>query len=207
MSVTYVIIAITAITSILALNNRQFSDKLLFSPYMIQSHRQGYRFLSHALVHGDWMHLLVNMFVLLSFGRMVEMYFGMFFGIKGAYLFTLLYVGGIVLSSTPSYAKYKSDPHYRAVGASGAVSAIVFASIIIQPLSPIRFVFIPVDIPAFIFGGLYLAYSAYMAKRGQDNIGHDAHFWGAVFGIAFTIILKPALFTGFLSQIGKFIGA
>lgn len=206
MSVTYVIIAITAITSILAFNNRQFSEKLLFSPYMINNHRQGYRFLSHALVHADWMHLLVNMFVLLSFGRMVEMYFGMFFGIKAAYLFTLLYIGGIVLSSTPSYSRYKSVPHYRAVGASGAVSAIVFASIIIQPLSPIRFVFIPVDIPAFIFGGLYLAYSAYMAKRGQDNIGHDAHFWGAIFGIAYTIILKPALFPGFLSQIGKFIG-
>ena len=116
----------------------------------------------------------------------------------------LLYIGGVVLSSTPSYAKYKSDQFYRAVGASGAVSAVVFASILIQPLSPIRFAFLPIDIPAFIFGAMYLGYSAYMSRKGTDNIGHDAHFWGAVFGIVFTGILKPALFTGFIDQIGNF---
>lgn len=206
MFISYIIIALTAITSILAFNNRSLSEKLLFSPYMISRHRQGYRFLTHALVHGDWLHLLVNMFVLLSFGQMVEMYFNLFFGIKGAYLFSLLYIGGIVLSSTPSYAKYKTDQYYRALGASGAVSAIVFASILIQPLSPIKFAFLPVDIPAFIFGTLYLIYSAYMSRKGNDNIGHDAHFWGAVFGIVFTGILKPQLFTGFINQIGQFIG-
>lgn len=204
MHITYIIIAITAVTSFLAFSNRNLSEKLLFSPYMISNHGQGYRFLTHALVHGDWMHLLVNMFVLLSFGQAVEAYFTMFFGIKSAYLFSLLYIGGVVLSSTPSYSKYKSDQFYRAVGASGAVSAVVFASILIQPLSPIRFVFLPIDIPAFIFGAMYLGYSAYMSRKGTDNIGHDAHFWGAVFGIVFTGILKPALFTGFIDQIGNF---
>ncbi len=93
------------------------------------------------------------------------------------------------------------------MGASGAVSAVVFASILIEPLSPIRFAFFPVDIPAFIFGALYLAYSAYMARKGHDNIGHDAHFYGAVFGIVFTLILKPALFMGFINKIGIFLGA
>lgn len=204
MLVTYIIIAITAITSFLAFSNHNLSEKLLFSPYMISHHGQGYRFLTHALVHGDWMHLLVNMFVLLSFGQAVETYFTMFFAVKGAYLFLLLYIGGVALSSTPSYAKYKSDQFYRAVGASGAVSAVVFASILIQPLSPIRFAFLPIDIPAFIFGAMYLGYSAYMARKGTDNIGHDAHFWGAVFGIVFTGILKPALFSGFIDQIGNF---
>jgi len=174
---------------------------------MISHHNQGYRFISHALIHGDWMHLLVNMFVLLSFGQAVESYFTIFFGIKGKYLFALLYLGGIALSSTPSFGRYKSDPYYRAVGASGAVSAVVFASILIQPLSPIRFVFLPVDIPAFIFGGMYLAYSAYMSKKGADNIGHDAHFWGAVFGMVFTAILKPTLLMGFINQIGNFLGS
>ncbi len=205
MFITYIIIAITAVCSILAFNNRALSEKLLFSPYMISNHGQGYRFLSHALVHGDWMHLLVNMFVLLSFGRAVELYFTLFFGIKGAYLFSLLYLGGIALSSTPSFAKYKSDPSYRAVGASGAVSAVVFSSILIQPLSPIRFVFLPVDIPAFIFGALYLGYSAYMARKGTDNIGHDAHFYGAIFGLLFTGLLKLSLFADFLNQIKNFM--
>jgi len=207
MLITFVIIAVTSVISILALNNRALSDKLLFSPYMISSHRQGYRFLTHALVHGDWMHLLVNMFVLFSFGQAVETYYSQLFLMKGAYFYTLLYVGGIALSSTPSFARYKADPYYRAVGASGAVSAVVFASILIEPLSPIRFAFFPVDIPAFIFGALYLVYSAYMARKGNDNIGHDAHFYGAVFGIVFTLILKPALFMGLLYKVGIFFGA
>ncbi|KAF0197865.1 MAG: rhomboid family protein [Bacteroidetes bacterium] len=206
MLITFVIIAVTSVTSILALNNRALSDKLLFSPYMISSHRQGYRFLTHALVHGDWIHLLVNMFVLFSFGQAVETYYSQLFLMKGAYFYTLLYVGGIALSSTPSFARYKADPYYRAVGASGAVSAVVFASILIEPLSPIRFAFFPVDIPAFIFGALYLVYSAYMARKGNDNIGHDAHFYGAVFGIVFTLILKPILFMGFIHKVGIFFG-
>lgn len=207
MVITLAIIAVTSVTSVLAFSNRNFHGKLLFSPYMISNHRQSYRFLTHALVHGDWIHLLVNMFVLFSFGQAVEAYYGLFFQLKGAYFFLLLYIGGVALSSTPSYAKFRTDPYYRAVGASGAVSAVVFTSILIEPLSPIRFAFLPVDIPAFIFGAMYLAYSAYMARKGNDNIGHDAHFYGAVFGIVFTLILKPMLFTGFLQQVGKFIGA
>ena len=92
------------------------------------------------------------------------------------------------------------------MGASGAVSAVVFASILISPLTGIRFIFIPFDIPAFIFGVLYLIYSAYMAKRGTDNIGHDAHFWGAVYGLLFTILLKPSLAASFVHQITAYIG-
>lgn len=199
--VTYFIIALTAIISILAFNNQHLFHALVFNPYMIDSRNQGYRFVSYALLHADWMHLLVNMFVLLSFGQAVEQFYGILFGIKGIYFYSLLYLGGILLSTAPAYARNKNNPSYNAVGASGAVSAVVFASIIISPLSPIRFVFIPVDIPAFIFGILYLIYSAYMARRGTDNIGHDAHFWGAIYGLAFTIILKPALVTGFVNQL------
>lgn len=203
---TLLIIGATALISILSFSNRNLFEKLVFSPYMIRNRRQGYRFLSHALVHADWIHLLVNMFVLFSFGEFVETAFKLYFGLKGMYFYALLYVGGIALSSTPSYAKHLNDVYYRAVGASGAVSAIVFSSIVMQPLSPIRFAFFPVDIPAFIFGAIYLAYSAYMARKGNDNIGHDAHFYGAVFGIAFTLILKPAFFTGFIQQTGSFFG-
>jgi len=145
------------------------------------------------------------MFVLLSFGRAVEYYYSALFPGKAEYFYILLYVGSIAISALPSFGKHKSDAYYAAVGASGAVSAVVFASILIQPLSPIRFVFIPFDIPAFIFGALYLGYSAYMAKKGTDNIGHDAHFWGAVFGIVFTAALKPALIMAFFQTIRSFI--
>ncbi|HLN53718.1 MAG TPA: rhomboid family intramembrane serine protease [Lentimicrobium sp.] len=204
--VTYIIIGITALISISAFSNRTLFDKLLFDPFRINHRRQFYRFFTHGLIHADWMHLGVNMFVFLSFGRMVEDVFKYFFGTaKGMYFFALLYIGGILLSSLPSYGKHKDNPMYTAVGASGAVSAIVFSSIIISPLSGIRFIFIPFDIPAFVFGLLYLVYSAYMSRKGNDNIGHDAHFWGALFGIAFTLIIKPALLAGFIDQINTFI--
>jgi len=158
-------------------------------------------------VHADWVHLAVNMFVLFSFGKAVEHYYSLIFGLKASYFFILLYAGGILFSSVPSFAKHKDNQFYQAVGASGAVAAVLFAAILINPLSPIRFVFIPVDIPAFIFGALYLGYSAYMAKKGNDNIGHDAHFWGALFGLVFTVLLKPALVGNFVRQIAAFAGA
>lgn len=204
--ITFIIIALTAVVSILAFYNKELQGRLLFSPIMIAHHRQGYRFITHAFVHADWMHLAVNMFVLLSFGRAVESSYAILFDTKGWYFFLLLYFGGVLLSSTPSYAKNKDNKFYHAVGASGAVSAVVFASILISPLTGIRFIFIPFDIPAFIFGILYLIYSAYMAKRGNDNIGHDAHFWGAVYGLAFTLLLKPGLGIAFIQQIAEFAG-
>jgi len=204
--ITYIIIAVTALVSILAFSNRALFDKMLFDPYRIHHMRQYHRFFTHGLVHADTMHLLINLFVLYSFGMMVEKYFMFYFGAgKGMYFYALLYIGALFLSSTPSYGKHKNNSWYTAVGASGAVSAIVFASILMNPLSGIRFIFIPIDIPAFVFGFLYLAYSAYMSKRGQDNIGHDAHFYGALFGLLYTIIIKPAFLAGFINEINKYI--
>lgn len=206
--ITFIIIALTVITSILAFSNRALFDKLLFDPYRIFHMKQFYRFITHALVHADWVHLGINMFVFWSFGRMVESMFQYIFGVgKGLYFYFLLYLGGVILSSLPSYGKNKDNTWYTAVGASGAVSAVLFSSILISPLSGIRFIFIPIDIPAFIFGFLYLFYSAYMSKRGNDNIGHDAHFWGAVYGLAFTLIIKPALFSGFIHQISSYFAS
>lgn len=204
--ITVIIIIATALISVLAFSNNALYDKMMFDPYRINHMRQYHRFFSHGLVHADWAHLLINMFVLYSFGSMVEEIFKYLFGLnKGIYYFLLLYIGGVVLSATPSYGKHKNNSWYRAVGASGAISAVLFSSIIISPLSGIRFIFIPVDIPAFIFGILYLVYSAYMARKANNNIGHDAHFWGAVYGVAYTIAIKPALFTGFIEQIKNFI--
>ncbi len=101
------------------------------------------------------------------------------------------------------YGKHKHDPAYNAVGASGAVSAVVFASIILYPGGGIYLFFIPVEIPSPVFGILYLIYSAYMARRGRDNIGHHAHFWGAIYGVVFTIALKPVLFLYFIDELGN----
>lgn len=199
--VTYIIIAVTCLVSIIAFSNRDIYKRLMFNAYDIRHFNNGYRFFSYALVHADWIHLMINMMVLYSFGHAVEEYYGIFFGTKGIFYFILLYVGGVVLSTTPAYGKHKDDFSYSAVGASGAVSAVVFASIIFDPVSKIYLFFLPIGIPSIIFGALYLFYSWYMAKKNIDNIGHDAHFWGAVFGLFFTLALKPSIFFLFLDRL------
>jgi membrane associated rhomboid family serine protease len=204
---TYLIIAITALVSVFSFSNRNLFGRLTYSPFGIKYNREGYRFFSYALVHADVVHLLVNMFVLYSFGSVVEYYYSELFGIKGYLYFVLLYLGGVVLSVTPAYGKHKDNPAYSAVGASGAVSAVVFASILFNPLAPIGILFIPFNVPAIVFGTLYLVYSAYMTGKAVDNVGHDAHFWGAVFGIFFTLAIKPALAVHFYQTIADAISS
>jgi membrane associated rhomboid family serine protease len=199
MSLTIIIIGISVIASILAFQNRELFLKLSFNPYLIKHHKEWWRFVSHAIVHADWMHLLINMYVLYSFGKIVEATYFNSFGIRGLFYFVLLYTGGVLFSTVFDYGKNKDNAYYNAVGASGAVSAVVFASILIFPGASL-FVFpIPFPIPSWAFGFLYLIYSAYMGKRGGDNIGHNAHLWGAVFGIVFTIATLPGIITNFFS--------
>ena len=200
--ISILVIIITAAVSILAFNNRELFDKLKFNAYYIRKDRQWYRFFSYGLVHADWGHLLINMFVLWSFGDIVVQFFSLDFGAKASLWFLMLYVGGILFSTIFDYAKQKDNIYYNAVGASGAVSAIVFASIILYPMGKIYFFFIPIGIPSWLFGILYLVYSAYMGKRNADNIGHNAHFWGAVFGIIFTLIINPSYLGRFYEQLG-----
>ena len=195
MIITILIIAITAIVSIIAFGNHQLFRRMAFNAYDIKHFKNSYRFISYALVHADWIHLLVNMMVLYSFGRVVEHYYEMLFGTKGMLYYILLYVGAAALSTLPSYGKHKDNYSYTAVGASGAVSAVLFASIVFYPLGKITIFPIPIGIPAILFGPLFLVYSAYMSKKNIDNVGHDVHFWGAVFGFVFTIVLKPDLLT------------
>ena len=201
MSVTIIIIAVTVIVSLLAFNNHEIFRRLAFNAYDIKHFKNSYRFLSYALIHADWIHLFVNMMVLYSFGRIVEQYYEMLFGLKGILYFVLLYVGGTALSTLPSYGKHKDDYSYTAVGASGAVSAVVFTYILFDPMGKLTIFPIPIGIPAILFGILYLIYSAYMGKKNIDNVGHDAHFWGAIFGFVFTIILKPELIVRLFSTL------
>jgi membrane associated rhomboid family serine protease len=199
MTVTIVIILVTVVVTLLAFNNHELFRRLAFNAYDIKHFKNSYRFVSYALIHADWIHLLINMLVLYSFGRVVETYYGFYFGNKAIFYYLLLYIGSTAISTLPSYGKHKDDYTYTAVGASGAVSAVVFASIIFDPLSKIYLFFIPIGIPAIIFGVLYLAYSWYMGKKNIDNVGHDVHFWGAIFGFVFTIVLKPSLLNNLFS--------
>jgi membrane associated rhomboid family serine protease len=206
MNLTIVIIIITSIVSLMAFSNTNTFNKLKFNAYIINNNREWFRFFTHALIHADWMHLIINMFVLYSFGSVVEEYFLFYFGSKAILYFLTLYIGSIVVSSIPSYEKNKNNAYYNAVGASGAVSAILFASILFYPTGKIMLILLPVPIPSFVFGALYLIYSAYMAKKNLDNVGHDAHFYGAIFGFLLTILYKPKLFLLFIAQIMQYFG-
>jgi membrane associated rhomboid family serine protease len=199
---TIVIIAITAIVSLLAFNNIGLFRRLSFNAWLIREKGQSWRFLSYALVHAGWMHLVVNMFVLYSFGRLIENSFTNMFGFpKGLVFYLLLYVGGVLFATLLDFGKHKNNPYYEAVGASGAVAAVLFASILIAPTMTLFIFPIPIPIPAWIFGILYIIYSAYMGKKGQDNIGHYAHLFGAIFGLVFTLVLEPGLFAHFISEL------
>lgn len=205
LNITNILVIATVLVSVVAFNDQRLYARLLFEPFVINARREWYRFFSHALVHANWPHLLVNMFVLFMFGRNVEALFTMITGRPAIVPFLLLYVGGVLFSSLPSYGRHRHDPGYRAVGASGAVSAVLFAQVLMLPTREITLLFLPIPMQAWIFGGLYLFYSWYMDRRGGDNVAHDAHFYGALYGVLFTAALDPGLvfdFGGFQRSLG-----
>lgn len=192
-SITLLIIIVTALVSIGAWQDRRVFLALLFEPFVIRARGEWHRFVTHAFIHADGYHLFVNMFVLYMFGANVErLYQGLTDG-SGALAFSGLYLGGILFSSLVGYRRHIHDPGYRAVGASGAVAAVLLAHILMLPTQSIYLMFIPIPIPSFVFGILYLVYERYMDKRGGDNVAHDAHFHGALFGVVYTAIVEPRL--------------
>ncbi len=189
MSITLLIIIITCAISIPAFSSNKLKEDLLFWPWGIKKNHEYYRFLSNGVIHADAMHLIFNMVSFYSFGTALEDYlYKVFFGELARGLYATLYLTAIAFAVIPDYFKYQFKHHYRSLGASGAVSAVIFAAITIQPRMPIRFFFIPFNIPGYIFGICFLILSASLAKKGQGNIGHSAHFWGSVYGIAFTYL-------------------
>ena len=194
---TLLLIASISIVSALAFSQQRIMYNLQFNAYKIVQGKQWYRLITHAFVHANWEHLLVNMIVLYSFGTAVEQFFGLNFGDQGRSYYLFLIFGSVIFSTLYSLYQNRSNPYYNAVGASGAVSAVLFTAIFFDPWNNIYFFGI-LPIPGIIFGGLYLYYSYYMSTKKADNIGHDTHFLGAIFGFLLPIVLKPALLIGFL---------
>ncbi|RIH65166.1 rhomboid family intramembrane serine protease [Mariniphaga sediminis] len=201
--ITWLIIGTTAAVSFLAFQNVALMEKLQFNAAQIVHRKQYYRLISHAFVHVSWTHLIVNMLVLFFFGRNVENYFSYFFGNKGEFYFVILYLGGMLVSNVWSLIKHQNDYYYNAVGASGAVSAVLFTFIFLDPWEKL-YLFAIIPIPGIVFGVGYLIYSYQMSKRKMDNVAHDAHFLGAVFGFVFPIILNPELFKRFIELLPNF---
>lgn len=181
--ITTFIILITIVTSIYAFNNRDGHNRMLMIPYRVNHNNEYYRFISSGFVHGNVAHLVFNMLSLFFFGFIVEMWLGSFW-------FIILYFTALVISDLSTYFKYKNYQGYASLGASGAISAVVFSGIIFEPTAPLTFIFLPFfDIPGFLYGVIYLIYSYLSSKNSHDNIGHEAHFYGAVYGVIFTIAL------------------
>jgi membrane associated rhomboid family serine protease len=194
------LVIIISLTSVLAFSNKDIIRQFQFNAFKIFHKRQYYRMLSHALVHANWEHLLVNMIVLWSFGTVVEHSFQLNFGGNSSYYFLALFIGSVIFSSLLSLYKQRNNVYYNAVGASGAVSAVLFAAIFFNPWEPIYF-FGVLPLPGIIFGVLYLYYSFYMSRKKLDNIGHDAHYMGAVIGFCTPIIIRPSLFLDFVNML------
>ena len=202
---TFFIIIVTAGISLIAMNNQQVMNRFMFNPYAIAHRREWWRFFSAGLLHADYMHLIFNMLSLYFFGRVVEMFFldEQLFGKGiGTLVYLGMYVGALFMSSLFTYFKEKDNMYYNALGASGAVSAVIYASILLLPTQTIYIYVIPVQ--AWIYGLIYLVASWYMARRNVGNIGHDAHFWGAVFGFIFPLVLKPELWYNFIFRMKEF---
>lgn len=203
MSFTLILVIMTGFISYQAFGNPEMLQRLLFYPYHVKRMGEFYRFISHGLVHANWTHLLINLLVLYQFGEVAEAFFvykvfGPNFG-RIAYL--LFYFSAVFVAAIPAYVKNKDNQFYRSLGASGATSALVFIYILIEPWA--MFLFPP--LPAILMGVLYLWYSSYMSKKGSDNIAHDAHLYGAVYGLVFALvsfaIFNPSLITEFLVKL------
>ncbi|MBX0333706.1 rhomboid family intramembrane serine protease [Pontibacter sp. HSC-14F20] len=203
MSVTVILIIITVGISMYAWKNHDLMQNWIFHPYSVARDNSWHRFLTSGFLHADYTHLFFNMFTLYFFGNAVEMTFGAIFGdVTGILIYMLIYLGGIIVSDIPTFLKHRDDPSYRALGASGGVASVVFSSILFYPTQDICLYAI-LCIPGFILGILYLMYSYFQGKRMGDNINHDAHFYGAVYGMVISLALVPKAGPLFIEQISN----
>ncbi len=201
MTLTVLIVVITGLVSYLAFNNRDLFVKLQHRPYVEARNKEYYRFISSGLVHGGWLHLLINLFVLYEFGRVVEFQFLSMFGeTMGRINFLLLYTLTIIFADIPTFLKHRNNPGFASVGASGGVSGIIFVYILFYPWEML-YLYGILPIPGIVAAIAYVWYSSYASKHSRDHIDHDAHLYGALFGMLFAIVLKPSLFSQFLERL------
>ncbi|HEU4470724.1 MAG TPA: rhomboid family intramembrane serine protease [Flavisolibacter sp.] len=189
LDITTIIVIITTIVSISGFSRQQTIDDLIFYPPAVQR-GQVFRFIGHGFIHADVFHLVFNMVALYSFGQVAEQAFTIscVFGSMGKVVYLLLYLSALVVASLPDYFKYKDSYHFKSLGASGAVSAVILATVIFFPKAPMGLLFLPIEIPGYLFAIIYIGVSVYLDRKGGGNINHGAHFWGAAYGVVFTIV-------------------
>jgi len=182
-SSTFIIIAITCVVSFVAFGNPKVMNELIFWPPAVTRKHDYSRFIGYGLVHANGSHLLFNIDAQL-----------------GAYGFAFFYVLGLIVSILPTYFQHRDDENYRSLGASGAVSAVLFAYILFQPWSLIYFYF-AIPIPAIVYAVLYVGYTIWANHRGGSRINHSAHLWGGAYGVAFVLVMKPEVLSLFVDRL------
>ncbi|MGO1071706.1 rhomboid family intramembrane serine protease [Lysobacter sp. CA199] len=196
--ITFVLIAVTVLVSWQAFEKRRMFERLVLWPPGVERFHQYDRLLTHGFVHADWMHLLFNMITLYFFGRAVESVFSQ---LVGPAMYLLFYLSAIVVAILPSYLRHRKDTGYVSLGASGAVSAVLFAFVLVDPWSWIIVFVIPV--PAVVYAIAYIGYSYWMDKRGRDSINHNAHLSGAIYGLLFMLLMEPRVGLLFLRKLAS----
>lgn len=192
MTILLPIIIVTAAVSLYAMKRPEVIRQLVLSPYKVAKNNEYYRIITHGLVHGSGMHLAINLFVLWEFGTIVESEFGSFF--------PLLYIGGLVVASIPALKKHKNNVNYSSLGASGAVSAVLMAFIVAHPSHTLLLFFI-IPIPAILAGILFFVFERVMMAKGKTGIAHDAHLYGAAYGLVFSFVKDPSSISRMISAL------
>ncbi len=196
--ITLAILVVTCAVSWFAFKDGKLLERLWLWPPAIQQKHEYWRLVTYGLVHADFQHLIFNMITLFFFGRAME---GLYTQHLGPLGFLWFYLGGLVVSILPSYFRNRHNARYTSLGASGAVSAVLFAFILVSPWSMILVLIIPV--PAILYAVAFLAYSIYMDHRGGGRINHSAHSLGAAYGIVFTVVMEPRVIPWFLQQLAS----
>lgn len=200
MEITYGLMIVIGLVTYVAWQKPELHRRLMLNPYDTIRGKQYYRLLTSGFVHNSSMHLFLNLFTLYFMGKGVETIFARSFGSVGAILYVILFITAVIVANIPTTLKYKDSPHYNSLGASGAVSALVLAFILNDPLQELELYFF-IPIPGYLLGVLFIIYSVVMSKRNVDNINHDAHLFGALYGMIFMLVLRPETFSHFINQL------
>ena len=192
----YFLIILICCISIISFSNSDFFYKLSLKPYRVFNNDEWYRIITSCLLHADILHLVFNLYALFSFGTFVEDSFTFHFGKLGGLYMVIFFVFSHVVSEISSLIKNRNNIYYTSIGASGGISAFILFFVLNQPLSVVYFFFIPM--PSFVMGFLFLSYSYFISKKQLDNVNHEAHFYGSLFGIFVAFLLDTSIFNTFI---------
>jgi len=195
-TMTLVLVAITVAISIAGFNNLRVIESLIFSPLAVLRNRDWHRLVTYGFIHADGTHLLFNMVTLFFFGPQVEAALVPRIGSAGYILF---YLAALVVSILPSMWRHRNDAKWLSLGASGAVTAVLFAFILLRPWAMIVVFVVPM--PAILYAVVYVAYTIWADRRQRDRVNHSAHLWGAAFGVLFMVALSPRIVPAFLDAL------